>query len=79
MCQDSANHAPDLSTAQMHANAEGLIQPPPDILETIRARINELSSDLRKLSLDLHGKARVFRWPQLLTSTNLRSQPRTWF
>lgn len=79
MCQDPVNHATDLSGAQVHANAEGLIQPPPDVLETIKARIDELSPDLRKLSLDLHGKARVFRRPQLLTSAGLCSQSRTWF
>ncbi|KAI0787127.1 hypothetical protein BC629DRAFT_1582274 [Irpex lacteus] len=53
MCQDPANHATD---CQRTGACNGKVEvSSPDILETIKARIDELSPDLRKLSLDLHA------------------------
>jgi len=34
----------------------------PDVLETIANRIEELSEELRGLSLDIHGKLAVFKF-----------------
>lgn len=37
----------------------------PDILETIEAKIKELDEELRKLSLDIHGKYIANSCPEL--------------
>ena len=61
MC--NGTHEPtDFSNAQIRAGHEGLnAKLPPDVLETIKAKIDELSLDLRKLSLSIHGAKRFLQ------------------
>ena len=69
MC--NGTHEPtDFSNAQIRAGHEGLnAKLPPGVLETIKAKIDELSPDLRKLSLSIHSTKRFYPTFRSLTSS----------